>query len=511
VDYRYYEVDGMSLMLASGDLTDMVLTNQRFLPNVFAASLAMKLDPIIPTHIPNTLLPMYKTRNEMLRIFLGGPDKGIYILSPGLGPENGGGTDSSSRGYSIRWDWYKEIGAPPIENDDQYVDAIRAIVARHPTVDGRKVWGMGLQNDLIMFFTHGMLTAKLNPWTIMNSQYMGDFVTNEIFNGYTDINRSAYWNDIKMYNKLHRAGLFDPDSFTQTVDETNAKINSGVYVATVTRSDAMYNEMRKTNPNTLAGHMLVPSSGTAVFADKPLVMGNAPDDSMFIFSKSRNWEAAARLLNVMQDPDVIRTLYSGFKGQHWDYDASGKPYLFDKFVNDYAIRTDEINRLLGPTDPPPRQFIFADNTARHPDGAYFHLFREPSFREKRMGLSPLYLDYANFYSVPYPSEAMLRNVRNGRTIDMSHDFVQLISVGMTDIPRDIERIIQNLNDILYRGLPRLVTAESDAAYNTIQQQVLSDLRAAGEPQAWEWVRTNYNRYKAQVDPVIRDYFATMRR
>jgi spermidine/putrescine-binding protein len=506
VDYSFYDVDKMSLMMASSDLTDIVLTNQRFLSNVFAGNMAMKLDPILEKHIPNALLDIYKTRNQMLRLFLGGSDGGLYILSPGLGPENTGGMDSNYRGYAVRWDYYKEIGAPPIDNDDQFVEAVKAMVARHPTTpDGRKVWGIGLYNDLYYFFVHGILTSRLNPWVILNSQYMGDFATNEIHNGFTDTSRSAYWNDMRMLNKFYREGLFDPDSFTQTVDELTAKQNAGVYISTAFRTDGLYNEMRKTDPNTLAGFMLVPSAGTAVFANKPLVMGNAPDDSMFIYSKSKNWEAAARFLNIMQDPDTIRTVYSGFKGIHWDYDAKGEPYLFDKTIDGISGLTDEIKKL-GIVDPP-RQFIFCQPTSRHPDGHFYDLTREPSYRSKRLGLSPIFLDYADFYGVPYPSAAMLKNVENGRTIDMSHDFVQLISVGLTNIPLDIERIIQNLNAILYRALPRLITANSDTAYREVQQQVLAELRAAGEPTAWEWVRTNYNRYKTLTDPVIREYWA----
>ncbi|MDR3173213.1 MAG: hypothetical protein LBU19_03090 [Treponema sp.] len=506
VDYSYYDVDKMSLMMASGDLTDIVLTNQRFLSNIFAGNMAMNLDPILESHIPNALLDMYKTRNEMLRLFLGGSDGGLYILSPGLGPENAGGMDSNYRGYAVRWDYYKEIGAPPIDNDDQFVEAIKAMAARHPsTEDGRKVWGMGIQNDLTYFYVHGILTANLNPWTILSSQYMGHFVTNEIHNGYTDTNQSAYWNDMKLWNKLHRAGLFDPDSFTMTTEELTAKQAAGVYVATAYRTDAMYNEMRKKDPNTMAGFMLVPSAGTAVFATKPLVMGNAPDDSMFIYSKSKNWEAAARLLNVMQDPDTIRTIYSGYKGVQWDYDADGNPYLFDNIIEGVAGNTDEYVKL-GVIDPP-RQFIFGQPTSSNPDGHYNDLFREPNFRQKRMGLSPIFLDYADFYEVPYPSAAMLKNVELGRTIDMSRDFVQLISVGLTDVPLDIERIVQNLNTIIYRSLPKLITAESDAAFLTAQQQVLDELKAAGEPTAWEWVRTNYNKYKDMTEPVIQDYFA----
>jgi hypothetical protein len=56
-------------------------------------------------------------------------------------------------------------------------------------------------------------------------------------------------------------------------------------------------------------------------------------------------------------------------------------------------------------------------------------------------------------------------------------------------------------------MPRLITAESDTAYRNVQQQVLAELRAAGEPTAWEWVRTNYNKYKDLTAPAIAEYWA----
>ena len=506
IDYTFYDSDRMSLILASGDLPDIVSGTERYLPNVFNNKLAMNLDPILETHIPNALSPIFKLRDDLVRMFLGGSDNGLYIISCGLGPEGGGGNADLSRCYSVRWDYYKAIGAPPINNDDDFVSAIKAMAERFPTIpDGRKTLGIGMVNNFTSFFAHGMVTSGLNIWTFRYSQYMGDFVTNEIHNGYTDTSRSAYWNDMKLWNKLYREGLFDIDSFTMTTDEFNAKHNSGLYVASYSRNDNMYNEMRKTDPNTLAGFMPIPSTGAVVFVDNPLIFGNAPALYNFISSKSKNWEAAARIINVMHDPDFIRIQYSGFKGVHWDYNAQGIPILFDSTIDAYSENSEAwkktgIRNTIGHTNT-------IDSTAMHPDGYLFGLFNEKAYQSNQRGLSPLYLDYSNFYNVLYPSAALNNLVQEGKTKGLGNNFVEIISVGLNDVPIDIERTISNLDNILYRALPRLITAENDAVFNNEVQRTLNDLRTAGEPQAWEWIRTNYNKYKIMVDPIISEYNA----
>ncbi|GHV05011.1 hypothetical protein FACS189485_11360 [Spirochaetia bacterium] len=502
LDYTFYDKDRLALVLASNNLPDIVIGNPTVLSSVVNNKLAMKLDPILDQYIPNAKLPMYKTRNDLLRLFAGGSDNGLYIISPGIGPENGGGTDSSPRGYSVRWDYYKEIGAPPIRNDDDFVAVLKAMIDRHPTTaDGRKTYAIANENTWARFHTQGMVTARLNPWTLLNSEYMGGFDDDEVYNGYTNLNRSAFWNQMKLYNKLNRLGIFDQDSFTMTADDLNAKTDAGVYMSSVLRNDRMYNEMRKKDPNTLAGHMLVPSEGAVVFANKPLLMGNAPDQYVFISANSKNWEKAAQVLNILHDPDFIREQHSGFKGKYWDYDAAGKPYITDLGFSDYNGNTPAYVQSGVSFYS---SLMMADYTATHPDGSFFGLFRGKEYQTKNQ-LSPLYQDYANFYKVARPADITMDYVRQGKTIDMRNDYVQVIAVGLANVPSDIERIINSLNDLCYRATPRLIEAKTDAEFTQIQQRLLADLKAAGEPTAWEWVRTNYNKYKAQVDPIFREY------
>jgi hypothetical protein len=45
-------------------------------------------------------------------------------------------------------------------------------------------------------------------------------------------------------------------------------------------------------------------------------------------------------------------------------------------------------------------------------------------------------------------------------------------------------------------------AESDEAFAAVQQQVLSDLKDAGEEQAWAWCEENFNKVRDQVKPIF---------
>jgi len=87
-------------------------------------------------------------------------------------------------------------------------------------------------------------------------------------------------------------------------------------------------------------------------------------------------------------------------------------------------------------------------------------------------------------------------------IDMSNDCAQLISSYMPSRPTDVNRIIEKINDILYRAIPELVMAKDKAEFAAIQAQVLKDLADAGEAEAWAWIQEEYAKASAVVRPIF---------
>ena len=117
-------------------------------------------------------------------------------------------------------------------------------------------------------------------------------------------------------------------------------------------------------------------------------------------------------------------------------------------------------------------------------------------------MNGLYKDFCEFYGVQYPSQAFLPYVEDGRCIDLSNDCGQLVATAMPSMPTDVARILEKCNDIIYRAIPKLVMAENDEEFNKIQVQVLDDLKAAGEADAWAWCQTEYNAAFEKVAPIF---------
>jgi hypothetical protein len=503
----YPESDQIALMLASGDLPDIFEGYNIHLKTIFDNNYALDLDTILDTHMPNVKLPMYKARNDISRKFLGGSNNHLYVLSPRIGPSNVGGNDKDTRGYVVRWDYYKEIGAPPINNDDDYIAAIKEMLRRHPTTpDGKKSQGIGFYFDnYAAYFEHGFLKANLNKYLFNWSQYMADFTTNELINGFMDVQRSAGWLDMKFYNKVHKEGLLDMDSFIMKTPEYLEKVKAGVYMALCRGSEDFYNEMVTKDPNTLSGYVVVPSPAMTQQVDEPRIFGSAPSHFYIINSKSKNWEAAAKLFNIMHDPDTIRTVYSGYKGTHWDYDSKGVPAPFDSTTALYAANPGEWQGkgfgMLG-------NFTFADSCATHPDGYFFGLFSDLTYRSKGSGLNPLQKDYSAFYKVNYPAEARYKLVQEGKAKSLATSFSDLYALTMADPPQDLMRIYMECSDIMFRAFSKAVAAPDDAAFNTIVNQTLADMKAAGESKIWDWCVERYNSGRQMFEPIVNEYLST---
>jgi hypothetical protein len=87
--------------------------------------------------------------------------------------------------------------------------------------------------------------------------------------------------------------------------------------------------------------------------------------------------------------------------------------------------------------------------------------------------------------------------------DYSQDYSQHIGTFITPaLPTEIRRIIDSCNEIILRGMPRLIMANSDTEFAREQQQVLADLRAANEQTAWEWVSNEYSRRARIIEPLF---------
>lgn len=509
IDYTYYDRDKFSLLLAGGELPDIVVGRMDYLPSIIQNGMALNLDTV-KEKMPYMNSELFAARNELVRMLMGGEAQELLFAAPGLGPERVGAGKIPGRGYTIRWDYYKEIGCPPINSDDDFLAALIEIHKLHPThEDGTPMYGIGQYNEIGRFYGRGAYLKDVaqNPWTFTNYLYFAGMDDCVLYNGYINTERSAFWKDVTFYNRLYREGLFDLDSFTMTIDDWTAKIRSGYYYADTSNYGGMYDEQVKRDPDTLAGYVVVPSEGAVVHANKLQLTGTAPTNYIFISSKAKNMDAAIEVLDYLHNPDYIRTIFTGVQGKEWDYDEDGVPFMFEETIARRATNDVEWqNTGFGRSTV--AWWNMAQPTAHHPDGYSYDLMEEPAYRS--LALTPLYQDFCEYYEVSYPGEALMRVVEEGKTIDLTHDYAQTVAAGVSDIPMDIRRIMDACNDIIYRAMPKLVMAEDDAAFAAVQAEVMANLESAGEQTAWAWCEAEFNRVRDLVTPAFEEGLAYYR-
>jgi multiple sugar transport system substrate-binding protein len=491
--------DQLNLAIASGDLPDIVSlppNSMSLVTSILQADVALDLTPYLDTKLPNLKLPTYAPINNLMKDLMGGPQKKLYFVVYGMTADSPEGGTSNSRGYQVRWDYYKEAGAPPINNDDDYLAALKAMQAKHPTTKtGKKTYAIGVEKNFGDMGGYRSATANtaLNVWTFAGTRYATDVYTGKPINGYTDTARSHYWTDMRFYNKVYLAGLFDPDSFSMSFDEYKAKIADGAYMGLYYKQEELYPKEAALDPQTKAAYFSVPSTGSYAFANKIAAFGRFPQFGVFIPKNGKNLEKALEVVNFIYDPDTTRMMYNGAKGTYWDYDANGKPAVFESAL--------ELRR----NSPSMPGIVTIDlrhgysGTALNPDGAYNNLFEEKEYRSR--GLNAAQQDFCNFYGVTYPAEAEYKLFKEGKIKDMSNDYGQNIASFMV-MPTDIKRISDATISIYERAMPRLIQAANDAEFLQIQNQVLADAKSVGEDTVWQWITSEYSRLEKIIYPLF---------
>ena len=511
MEARILDEEQFGIMLAGGDLTDIVAPRQRFIPAIMQSNLAMNLYPLIDDHLPMLRSTLFAPSVELSRMFMGGPDNHLYFLASMIGPEGANIGDMQGRGYVVRWDLYEAIGMPEINSDDDFIEVLLAMREIFPeTPDGRPVFGMGLNSTFQPWHQRGAFIREGttgNFWTFNGFLYMASFETMELINGYTNLD-SPHWVDMRFFNRMYNLGLLDPDSFTQTSGEAGEKMNAQQYLSQVARDNGLFNHMLQQEeaigggPNTRAGMVMIPSRNAIMGGNKLSPAGGMPTDSIFVFSRTQNWEAALEVLNTYREYEFLRMLWNGIRGDTWDYDEDGRPFLTERGI---AARLaaplgSEANRNDTGIAGSMWDWTPVNPTAIHPDGFFFAIDQE--FEYRAMLLNPLYRHVAEVWGVPTTSMYYQRLIDEGFTLDWRYDYAQVVAMGLTDIPSDILRIMNNVNEITIRSIPGLVRASTMEEFYALQQAYLAEIAAEGEDRAWEWALNAYNEAHAIASPIF---------
>lgn len=206
----------LSLMLASNDYPDVVYTSIANAEPWLLQGRAVDLTDLVTAEKTPNLVERYG--DYLQRLY---DDEGkLYMLA-----SNWGMSQWADAAPQVRYDWYVEAGEPDVSTPEAYYEAIKAMIANHPTnAAGEKVYAFGGYTDS----SNSVIRTWLGMYGIKK------------FWKYDEENNMTYWpftdealEMVKFLNKVNQDGLLDPDMFSMSSEEFGDRVTNERYAGFV--------------------------------------------------------------------------------------------------------------------------------------------------------------------------------------------------------------------------------------------------------------------------------------
>lgn len=498
-----YDNESLNLDLSGGSTCDIVQINDDHMEGVLKGSHAVDLGQY-ESIAPNIFSEDMDYRNQVMKKFKSNGKDTLYFVTPRVTMKDTEGNYGTllSNGYVVRWDLYKEIGCPEINNDDDYIAALKAMKEIYPeTEDGLPVYALGIYNDsqLHAYFYQGCLTQGYS--NLENGIYVQNVQTNEILPDIYDAAnpdiKTPFWSGVEFYNKLYREGLLDPDCFITKSEDLKEKYTKGQYLGGIVNWHyGTYNENQKAqDPDTLKEYVTLPTY--LGWANEKNLAGWI-GKYFFVSSHSPNVERAVMILDYLQSQEFSRMIDSGVEGR-WETGEDGKAALTEDTI---AMKTDG-SRLdewkkagIGGTDL--TSMAGHDYYNMADDGARIDLWYEEDVLAKSMTAAEK--DMCETLGLTLPSDLLKNKVEAGTSIDLGNN-QSAIQMGLEIAPKNIVRIDSNCEEITMNAIPNLVQANTDEEFAAAKADLIAQLKDAGAEESVEWWTNAWETSKKALEEI----------
>jgi len=487
LDWLSLTFDQLDVRLAAGDLPDILFIEPSKLGQYInhlipLDDLVEKYGPDIKRNVPHAL--------EYSRKYYSNNTGNLYMLTTSvpIGDTLTPPVYNYSIGPTIRWDYYKEMGYPKIENEDEYLNVLAEMLKAHPkTPDGNRMYGISCWTDwglwcvTVPYFLSyygtlvaGLATIEFDPQlTIARSMYSED---------------GGYWKSTKFLFKAYQLGLVDPEMFTQRHADWQNKLNNLQLLTQPYLDNSTVSIAAEERGIEYGGYMILPGASEHVYAGNIERFGGAIR-ALVISKNNKHPERTMEFLNYLYSFDGTRLIQSGVEGKHWTR-VDGKPEFTEETLqrrmNDPNFRDAtgigkyvELSGLAG--------YVI------HPeDGQYLALsLTDQAIAQQLNNLSE---DFNAHYGVEYPAQAFLRLQEQGKT---SIDYYDLSFLGLLpQAPEEIRQIDTKIESYMTTMSPRLILAKDEEEFEKIKQEAMQELAALGHDKSAEfWVKAYYEAYE----------------
>lgn len=319
---------------SSGNLGDIVLLESIDFKDCVQNGLIKDISAEIVNY-PN--LMQYKEQIDVLNKGLPNNEAGIIY---GIPTEM---TNTSPTSYSqdviyssplLRWDLYKEIGEPEIQDLDGLLDALEAMKKAHPTnKDGDPAYPFSLWPD--WDGGDGMLgianVVQLTTWYGEKIKGSNILRPDGTFTTVTD-KSASYYKILNFLNKANLRGLVDPDSGTQDWNAACAKMSAGqVYLMWYSWQVGFWNTQDRLKDGT--AFIFVPVKDQKYYTDADFYFGSGRVWGVGSQVDDAKYQRIMDFLDWYASPESLEFQHSGIEGFNYTVGADGKFTI----MNDNAL------------------------------------------------------------------------------------------------------------------------------------------------------------------------------
>lgn len=385
--------------------------------------------------------------------------------------------------WDVRWDLYKQLGYPEINNMDDMLQLFIDMKEICPTDDnGNETYAVSLwpdwDGDMVMYVKafatayYGYDEHGVGLYDVSTGEYHDALETD-----------GPYLESLKFFNELYRNNLLDPNSMSQTYDNMYEKVQAGgVFFSIFNYSGSLgYNSEEHLAQGKYMGS-LVPTEAS------PLVYGMSTTGGNRIWAIGSNTahpELCMEIINWLCTPEGVMVYNYGPQGLCWDYDEEGYAYLTDFGKQCRADRSTLMTGEYEGTGDFNSGCFQVNNTtwsidAVNPDSPVGETFNYETWRSYLL-------------SDPTEIEQDWRTYTGSETIQeyMEKTNYSLAVDGgyvMSSKTGDFKTTWSAVTDVITTYSWRAIYANSESEFYYIVSQMVSQAKAYGYDECVEWCR-----------------------
>lgn len=369
----------------------------------------------------------------------------------------------------VRWDLYKEIGSPDIQDLDGLLDALEAMQKAHPTNDAGdscypfSLWADWDNNDNMMGPAN---VVQLTTWY---GEKVKDSVILKPDGTFTDLTdkNSAFYKIVKFINNAYRRGLVDPDSGTQDWNAACAKMSAGqVYLMWYSWQVGFWNSQDRLNDG--SAFIFVPVKDQYYYADSDTYYGSGRIFGVGSQVEGEKYERVMEFLDWYASPEGLVYQHSGIEGFNYSVGEDGKfTVMNDNALMDnlpvpeeyggagYQDGNNAINQWIVSaisTNP---------NTGETYSTQYWSSYKAATQTEMKK-------EWAAKFGAAEPVEYM----KNNNVLFVSPS----VSVSLEPDTNDINVLRNTCKDIVCKACWQMFFATDDASFDSLWDKMVSDLK-----------------------------------